>query len=495
VASRIAVALLGLSLLAASCSDNKSGSATATTSTTTASTATESFGLASMLAAPNATSTVTGTDGRIYMADAEGRAIVSQGWANKAHKKLTRADFKQLRERGWRLFRLGVYWADAEPEQGKWDDAYFDSVRATLDAAQAEGVMVVLDMHQDGYSRLTGGYGIPDWTTRTDGLPTPVAAPDLSNIEQVRLSAGHQRAWQHLYEDADLQAAQAENWRQWVKRLNGHPALFGYDLINEAFGQVNPGEELLSAGKRIEATQLTAMQQRLIDAIRQLDTTRWIFVEGMYALGSSLAAPGGLGALHDAAQRLVFAPHLYDVAMEAGQPWNPASTFLERYWPNMVDGARNNHTPILVMEWGARPVNDPNTADFVAKALAGMDAHTSGYAAWSWMPVDKPGDWAPIDRSGNPGGGMSAILAPYVQRIAGKPGARTSVPSKASVTLTDPSPDHDTVFFVPRSQFPAQPKLDHRGAGQPRVTFDADQQLLKVRLTEPGEHTLTVTPT
>lgn len=402
-----------------------------------------------------------------------------------------------MRANGWTTFRLGVYWNDMEPERGRYDRAYIRRVQQVLDEADDAGVKVILDLHQDGYSAKVGGYGIPEWTTRTDGMTVPEVDPNDPDPLAARLSAAHQRAWQHLYEDPDLQQAQVDMWRTWVEALKDKPALLGYDLINEAFGEMRPGEGLVEFGQRVERTQLTAMQQRLTTAIRKDDDRHWIFVEPAYALTSTLAVPGGLGPIDDPAGRVVYAPHLYDLEMEAGGAWNPESDFLDRYWRNIVSYPKANKVPMVIGEWGPRPIDEPTTADFVRRVLQGVDEHSSGHLAWSWTKNGLK-DWAPIDDHGDVQKGVKAVFAPYVMRIAGTPVSRVSRPAFAEVTLTDPTPDQVTVFYVPRDQFPKGPRVTGRGGAKLRTRYDRDTQLLRVQVTArrggDGHQTITVTP-
>ena len=50
-----------------------------------------------------------------------------------------------------------------------------------------------------------------------------------------------QAAFEHLYEDADLRQAQIDAWLHVVEHVQDHPALFGYDLMNEPFGKIRRG--------------------------------------------------------------------------------------------------------------------------------------------------------------------------------------------------------------------------------------------------------------
>ncbi|HEY1106699.1 MAG TPA: cellulase family glycosylhydrolase [Agromyces sp.] len=228
--------------------------------------------------------TVTTPDGRTFITDDQGRALQLRGfnagkWQND---RVTAGDVAAMADQGFNFLRLIVQWEYFEPEQGHYDEAYFDYVESVLDAADREGVHVMLDMHQDVYGPAFGHGGIPAWATRTDGLPYEM---DPSNWFNDYFQPAVMRAFTHLYEDADLRAAQEQLWVKLADRLEGHESLLGYDLFNEPFGEFQEGEDLATASGRIEATQLSDMYDRVIGAIRTVDDDAWLFVEPTVLVG------------------------------------------------------------------------------------------------------------------------------------------------------------------------------------------------------------------
>ena len=67
--------------------------------------------------------------------------------------------------------RLGVSWRALEPTRGVLDAGYAARVRRLVRLAGAEGLWVLIDMHQDLWSERFGGNGAPDWATLDDGQP------------------------------------------------------------------------------------------------------------------------------------------------------------------------------------------------------------------------------------------------------------------------------------------------------------------------------------
>lgn len=153
-----------------------------------------------------------------------------------------------------------------------------------------------------------------------------------------------QRAFTHLYEDDDLRRAQAQMWRVLAGRLGDHPAVFGYDLINEPMGELRQGEDLPTAARRIERDQLTPMYNRLADAVRSVDDESRLFIEPTPIVGEGV--PTGLGRIDDPG--VVYAPHFYNAAMEAGADYDPSAGWIESYETAVTVYPRTYGVPVVV---------------------------------------------------------------------------------------------------------------------------------------------------
>jgi len=160
-----------------------------------------------------------------YVADAEGRRVILRGaaaaglvdyWSGASYTEddppafypvgpgayatgcpansslirvppLCREDLAEMRALGFDVVRLPLSWSLLEPRPGFIDPAYLDGVAQVVGWARDEGLHVILDMHQNAYSRfiapstvsLPGATrparrdytGAPAWATLTDGLP------------------------------------------------------------------------------------------------------------------------------------------------------------------------------------------------------------------------------------------------------------------------------------------------------------------------------------
>jgi Glycoside hydrolase family 5 C-terminal domain/Cellulase (glycosyl hydrolase family 5) len=85
--------------------------------------------------------------------------------------------FRRLQSWGLTFERLVVPWEAIEHAgPGVYDKAYLDYLHELVKRANPYGIRVIIDLHQDFYSRASGGDGAPYWTLSKIGL-----LPDRTN--------------------------------------------------------------------------------------------------------------------------------------------------------------------------------------------------------------------------------------------------------------------------------------------------------------------------
>ncbi|WP_423247665.1 glycoside hydrolase family 5 protein [Streptomyces achmelvichensis] len=366
----------------------------------------------------SATAGAAGPRGIPALLDDRGRTLTLRGWnvedkagrGDQALKAITEKHFRDLRANGFNFARLLVFWDDLEPRRGHYSAAYLRRIERVLDWARAHDIQVLIDAHQDVFGPAFGHRGIPAWATRTDGLPfTP--HPDDWFAEYFEPAV--QRAFTHLYEDDDLRRAQAQMWRVLAGRLGDHPAVFGYDLINEPMGELRQGEDLPTAARRIERDQLTPMYNRLADVVRSVDDESRLFIEPTPIVGEGV--PTGLGRIDDPG--VVYAPHFYNTAMEAGADYDPSAGWIESYEKAVTVYPRTYGVPVVVGEWG--PLNNslPNMGRFYRDALASLSRYSSGWAGYVWC---YGGGYCALDERGRFRTNKEQTATPYAAVVAGR---------------------------------------------------------------------------
>ncbi|MFV0127840.1 glycoside hydrolase family 5 protein [Streptomyces sp. HMX112] len=368
------------------------------------------------------------------LTDDRGRVLTLRGWnvEDKTHRgaaalsAITEKHFRDMRARGFDFARLLVFWDDLEPRRGQYSWAYLRKIERILDWARAHDIHVVIDAHQDVFGPAFGHRGIPEWATRTDGLPfTPHPGDWFAEYFEPAV----QRAFTHLYQDPDLRRAQAAMWRVLAGRFAHHPAVLGYDLINEPMGELREGEDLATAARRIERDHLTPLYNRLADAVRSVDDDNWVFVEPTPIVGEGV--PTGLGRIED--PKVVYAPHFYNAAMEAGADYDPAAGWIEAYEAAVTTYPKEYRVPVVVGEWG--PLNNtlPNMGRFHREALASLNRYSSGWAAYVWC---YGGGYCAVDAAGAFRTHKEQTAAPYAEAVAGRVVAQSHARTEYRLSYT-----------------------------------------------------------
>jgi endoglycosylceramidase len=322
------------------------------------------------------------------------------------------ACFDRLAEWGWNTVRLLVMWEALEPERGVHDDAYLAQVKALAEAASARGLYVIVDFHQDLFSRQLGGDGAPSWTLPPQG---PVSQPGRSWFFRYLTRPAVGRAFERLWHDADgLRTSLLACVRRVMSVLATIPAVLGYDVFNEPMGSVGA---LL--GGSLERRSLPAFYEACIRARDEIDPTRLLFLEPspFAAFGAPVRLPRVPG------QNLVFAPHLYDAPAILAARYVPALSLFPFSLRRLARTSRQLQMPLLIGEFGV--LNGVvGGARMMEDECRLLDRAFASWTVWHYNPTDV--DWNDEDASivtscGDDRPWTGALVRPYPRAIAGEP--------------------------------------------------------------------------
>jgi len=375
-----------------------------------------------MLALTLAMVTALHADGGFFR-DATGGAVILRGVDVAGNAKVP--PFRGITDEhqldplpGWgiNVLRLLFTWEAYEPEPGVYDDAYLAYYEGVVDAAAARGIWVVVDIHQDAFSRASiggCGEGFPLWAVpSTVTAIAPDNGPSCANWGQRLLAdVDLPKTWDAFY--ADTNGARTRYLAMLGRvagALAGRDNVVGFDMLNEPEGD--------------ERTQLGPLYEDAAKAIRAVDPSAVLFVSPGYLT----SAGNSTNLVQPTFGNFAFAPHYYDPTVLLFHGWqgndeSPA-------FATMTGTARAWNVPLFVGEWGAPPSTD-EVAGYLGAMVAQLNTALASATQWNYTPLwsatAKDGwnaeDLSIVDDSGALRGNFA--VRPYAPRIAGTPTALT----------------------------------------------------------------------
>jgi endoglycosylceramidase len=454
-----------------------------------------------------------------WMTDRWGRVVISHGInvvsaAKGAPDRLGGVDeaiVSDLADRwGFNVVRHLIFWDAIEPAPGQFNARYLDLVEQRLDWYSEHGIYVVLDMHQDIWSACFTGDGAPEWASITDGVEF-TSDPDqdwfMQNLDPAVQNAGMNFFMPERGHAEELQAGYVASWQEVVGRFADHPAVLGYDVMNEpTFNSLGTAEEASAiALERIDSgdwhnENLERFTQRVIDGIRQLDPNGWIVVEPTSVV-NAFEYPGDLRDLNDPREgpsRLAYGPHLYDSSLDVGGGFDPETNDYVATWAELrlVDALQLGDIPLWIGEFGQGDVEGIEA--YLDQILTMADDQMIGWALWSY----DPGDWSVVDGDGQDNPRADWIVRPYPRAVNGIPTAFSwNGDTRVFRFEWDPNPaaQGPTLVYVPAERhFPDGFAFVLDGetldAADPASGWDADREIWSLE-PDGDPHDLCVAPT
>jgi endoglycosylceramidase len=456
-------------------------------------------------------------EGTYFVRDDDGRALILRGMnimsSAKGHPErlpdLEEEDVERYaRQWGFNVVRYLIFWDAVEPSRGEYDTAYFDKTEERLDWFAANGVYVILDMHQDVYAQRFCCDGAPDWAIEDDGLPFDQKPIWSVNYFEPAVMAAFDNFFDYEGEYPYLQDHFAGAWAAVVARFKDHPAVIGYDILNEPSpGSVYDSKDISltppdGEAAEFDRTLFTDFYDRMIAAIREVDEDGWIFYEPRVAAPAN-GQPSFIEVLEDPREgdpRIAYGPHLYSVQFEFNQEYTPArDATLDNWEANRNIETEAQKAPLLLGEWGFDPAW-PGADQFMRELLDMGDRMMLGWTYWSY----DPGGWGIWERDDQgefvERENANALVRPYPQRVAGIPRSFSYDPDTGTFALSfDPSPSATvpTEIYVPETRhYPNGWSLSGCDESQScSWTWDANLEILRVLTpNQTARVELTITP-
>ncbi len=333
---------------------------------------------------------------------------------------LCKKDLAEMRALGFNVVRLALSWSLLEPGPGQYSADYVERVAQVVGWARDQGIYVILDMHENAYSRyvprpakatLPGGSlpslgdqtGAPKWATLTDGLPgdkflnqrelSPAVGAAFTNFWFNTKVAGEGLQDHYLGAVATL-----------ARRFKEESAVVGFGAFNEPW----PG---LVAPPAADDLLIYPFYRRLIDGITGVadgarcpssfpalpicghpslgvDDRRHIFFLEADHLREVTDLPTAFGLPVSSYPNLAFSihpyTHKYTLDALAGQnPRTSAYPFggYDQAYATGEAEARSMDAALFVSEFGNEPQLD---GLLLSNELKEQDKHLTGSTYWPW---------------------------------------------------------------------------------------------------------------
>ncbi len=348
-------------------------------------------------------------------------------------------DFAQMRALGFDVVRLVLDWSQLEPTPGAYSTTYLNRVAQVVGWARQQGIYVILDMHQDQFSRYIlpadaksvpsgcspsgGGDGAPGWAVQTDGKP----ACALYGIDE--LNPAESAAFYNFWQNSTVGAPQGQAPGTGLQdhyigalaalatRFENDPAVLGYELMNEpqpgsigslpaANGYTASSQELYPFYKRaIEA--LTGVRDGLPTCPTSSPTSlanacaypklasvsrQQIFFEPL-AYRNLVDFSLQVSAPFTSYPNIVYAPHIYTYAFTIEQDLLGMPAKEGGFPPNFTFGyqtaeaeAQAMNSAVFVTEFGDSSSTD---GTILSNELAAQEATQTGGTLWAWKGLAK----------------------------------------------------------------------------------------------------------
>ncbi|MBP7738514.1 MAG: cellulase family glycosylhydrolase [Spirochaetes bacterium] len=381
-----------------------------------------------------------------YFKDDQGRVVILRGVNVAGNSKvppftpITSEMLDPLPGWGFNTIRLLFTWEAFEPTRCSFENSYLDYYEKVVQWARAQNIYVMVDFHQDGYSRysVSGcGEGFPSWAvTPAVALKTPDngAACASWGIMMV-IDAMHQKTWKDFHLDLyGTRTRYLEMVEAVADKMSQYDNVIGYELINEPWGT---------------DAQLSAFYELVAARIRGRHPSAILFVPPSAIVSSGMVAntmsKPGFG-------NFSYSPHNYDGFVTLFKSWQggspaPALNALR-------DKAVAWQVPLVLSEFGA-PATITNIAGYMEAQYDWLDDHFASAIQWCYTPgwrSDIKDGWNMEDFSIVDDAGQlraSCVPRPYPQKIAGTPGLFTRTDSGFTMTWTHTLSGVATEIFLP----------------------------------------------
>ena len=369
------------------------------------------------------------------------------------------ADVTEMRTLGFDFVRLPINWSAVEPQPGQFDASYLDTVAAAVARFAGQGIYVLIDLHQDGWSKVICEDGAPSWAT----VPAPMG---MTPAGDCHVAPGALSAFDSFFADAQLlQERYLAMLQNVARRFAGDETVLGYEIMNEPV---------------YTDDVIAVFNAKAAAAIRAVDEGHLIFFEPSSLRNIANSAP--LASQPFAVPGGVYSVHIY----------TPTDvTSIDESVLSARQEADTWGVPLVVTETAISSQDQAGQA-WLTTLLDALDEDRGSLAYWIWKDALSPetgvnlqnadGTWSPNMLL------LSALARPYARAIGGDPVSTRWDGTVLTVQLRG-RPDVVPIHEVFWNQGPPMIACDGKPATAEQTV--ASTSSYEVRCGGSGQHVLT----
>ena len=279
-------------------------------------------------------------------------------------------DAELMASMGINFLRLPINWSGIEPEEGEFDLDYLQRVDEVVEHCRNAGIYVLLDFHQDAYSKEIGEDGAPYWAIYPAAEFT-LEGP-LEDLDERRASPQVLDAFEAFFDNTEgLMDRFLPTVELVVSRYASDSAVLGFEIMNEPVA--------FHAADGIN--KLFGFYEKVTQTIRAIDDKHTIWMEPDASRNFLLVADSP-SSFPDT--NIVYTPHMYPQFEDTGD-WDAAKwvTELTYTYDRMQKEKRDWGGALVLGEWGANP-RDESSAAYMRASRETFNQHLMGEAFWLW---------------------------------------------------------------------------------------------------------------
>ena len=318
---------------------------------------------------------------------------------------LSEAETARIEQLGWNVLRIPLSWSGLEPQPQQYAQAWMQKLDAVLAMAHEHSFYIIIDLHQDAYSKEIGEDGEPLWAI----VPPPTQLLQGPYSDARRLTGQVLSAGYSFFDDDPatdgrlLQSAYITAAQQIVTHVLGDPAVLGYEDFNEPVV--------------LYQDELVAFHQAFADGIHAIDADAPVLFEPVSTRNETDDAvrsdtPWSNGPAS-------YAVHIYTCWFSTctSPSWadeNPAE--LSTSMSNADAERASWDTPIFVTEFGCDQTT-PQGPVWMSAELDLQDQYLASSTAWEFSGL---GSWGFHDDNGDEYPATTAVMSRMFPRaVAG----------------------------------------------------------------------------